>query len=102
MRKCHRCGEPWREKGIPGTREDCLKCGASLHVCANCRFFDNAALEWCREPMAREEKPLAFDKSNVCDWFVFLDPAEESLNAEKSKSARLALEAMFKPTAKGL
>jgi hypothetical protein len=96
MKRCHRCGEPWRDKGSPGRREDCLKCGAALHVCANCRFFDAKALEWCRETQARMDKPLAVDSANVCDWFVFADPDEEHLDAEKSKSARLAIEALFK------
>lgn len=96
MKRCHRCGEPWLDKGSPGMREDCLKCGGSLHVCANCRFLDAKALEWCREPQARSDKPRTIDKANLCAWFVFADPDEERLNAEKSKSARLALEALFK------
>lgn len=95
MRRCHRCGEPWRDKGVPGSREDCLKCGSALHACANCRFYDGQALEWCREPMARAEKPRTPDIFNVCSWFVFADPDEERVDAEKSKSARMALEGLF-------
>ncbi len=53
------------------------------------------ALEWCREPMARPEKPREPDKFNICSWFVFNDPDEERFNAEKSKSARMALEQLF-------
>ncbi|MDR1518582.1 MAG: hypothetical protein LBU23_00350 [Planctomycetota bacterium] len=100
MRKCHRCGEPWREKGSPGTREDCLKCGAALHVCANCRFYDAPSLEWCREPMARAEKPRVADLYNICTWFVFSDLDEERFDAVKSKSARMALEALFNSSGK--
>jgi hypothetical protein len=59
------------------------------------------ALEWCHEPMARAEKPRTDDIANVCTWFVFSDPDEERLDAEKSKSARLALEALFKPSGIG-
>lgn len=97
MKKCHHCGEVWGEHGSPGTREDCLKCGYPLHACANCKFYDAAALEWCREPMARGEKPQDPEKAASCSWFVFLDPEEERLNSEKSKSARIALEELFKP-----
>ena len=97
MKTCHNCGEAWNEKGSPGLREDCLKCGSPLHVCANCRFYDDKAQEWCREPMARHEKPLAPEKISPCSWFVFLDPDEERFNAEKSKSARIAIERLFKP-----
>lgn len=100
MKKCHKCGEPWNEIGSPGTREDCLKCGSALHACANCRFFDKDALEWCREPMARAEKPHDPEKFTLCTWFVFNDPDEEKFNAEKSKSARMALEELFKTPGK--
>lgn len=95
MRRCHKCGEPWQDKGTPGSREDCLKCGSALHACANCRFFDAKAIEWCREPMARPEKPREPDTFNICSWFVFKDPDEERFIAEKSKSARMALEELF-------
>ena len=101
MKKCHRCGEPWHEKGSPGSREDCLKCGQPLHACANCRFHDKDALEWCREPMARAEKPSSSETSNSCSWFVFADPDEERSSAEKSKSARMALEQLFRPRPDG-
>lgn len=95
MRRCHKCGEPWNDKGSPGSREDCLKCGSSLHACANCRFYDAKALEWCLEPMARPEKPREPDLFNICSWFVFRDPDEERFDADKSKSARMALEGLF-------
>lgn len=95
MKRCHKCGEAWSEAGSPGTREDCLRCGSSLHACANCRFFDGKALEWCLEPMARPERPRTVEAYNVCSWFVFRDPDEERFNADKSKSARMALEQLF-------
>ena len=101
MRRCHKCGEPWMDKGTPGSREDCLKCGSSLHACANCRFFDAKALEWCREPMARPEKPREPETFNLCSWFVFNDPDEVRFDAEKSKSARMALEELFSKPGKG-
>ena len=95
MKKCHKCGEVWANQGSPGSREDCLKCGSPLHACANCRFYDADALEWCGEPMARAEKPREAGTFNICSWFVFRDPDEERLNAEKSKSARMALDQLF-------
>ncbi len=95
MKKCHTCGEVWGDKGTPGSREDCLRCGSALHACANCRFYDAKGLEWCREPMARPEKPRLPETFNICSWFVFRDPDEEWFDAEKSKSARLALDRLF-------
>ncbi|MCD8138360.1 MAG: hypothetical protein LUE17_01030 [Planctomycetaceae bacterium] len=40
-------------------------------------------------------KPRTPETFNICDWFVFRDPDEERFDAEKSKSARMALEQLF-------
>lgn len=45
--------------------------------------------------MARPEKPRSPEVFNLCTWFVFNDPDEERFDAEKSKSARMALEQLF-------
>jgi len=48
-------------------REACPRCRAELHVCRMCEFFDAAAPQQCREPVA-EHVP---DKSraNFCGYF---------------------------------
>ncbi len=94
MKRCHKCGEAWGEKGSPGTREDCLRCGSALHACANCRFYDAKSLDFCREPMTRGERPREPETFNICSWFVFRDP-EELFGEDKSRSARMALEQLF-------
>jgi len=92
---CHACGRAWVEKRSPGFREECA-CGAALHCCANCRFFDAALAVGCREPAAREQRPRETDISNLCDFFVFsercADPRARA-EAEAERSRRAALEA---------
>ena len=72
MKKCHACGEKW--DGFPGTQpgreESCLKCGADLHCCLNCRLYDPALSRQC---MGRTvEFVRDKDKKNFCDEFEFV------------------------------
>lgn len=91
-KECHACGEAWTDKTSPGFRETCLRCGAALHCCRNCRFFDANAAEWCREPMARREcKPNDPEESNRCDFFQFADGAGDDRQGE----AKAGLAALF-------
>lgn len=95
MQYCHSCGKPWEEKWSPAFGEECMGCRSSLHVCANCRFYDALASEWCREPMARPEKPRDPKAANRCQWFVFADRGTAGKEAGKSARARAELEKLF-------
>ena len=53
----------------PGRAEKCAACGADLHVCLNCRHYDQSAYNQCREPQA--ERVLDKDRGNFCDYFDF-------------------------------
>src|SRR5207253_5598099 len=41
--KCNRCGQQRVALDAPTFDETCVKCGADLHTCGNCRFFDTTA-----------------------------------------------------------
>ena len=71
MKTCHACGETWDgSPGIqPGCNELCEKCGADLHCCLNCRFYDAAAYRQCRSKTVELVKDK--DKKNFCDEFEF-------------------------------
>ncbi len=90
---CHQCGEPYREKVSPGFRETCLQCGAALHCCANCRFYDANARPWCREPQAREEMPGDAVVDNRCSFFLFGE--RDAGAAERARKAREGLAGLF-------
>ena len=69
MKLCHHCGrEVHLLSGIQRT-DGCPACYSDLKVCLNCRFFDPAVNNQCREPQAEwcSEKT----KANFCEFFVF-------------------------------
>jgi len=76
----------------PGRREECSSCGADLHACKNCRFYDATAYNECREPSAERVKEK--ERSNFCDYFKF--KAGCSANQAADNSWKNKLEDLFK------
>ena len=66
---CFSCGHPIQL--LSGTKvlknDTCPQCDADLHCCRNCRFFDPAVNNQCRETQA--EWVASKDKRNYCDYF---------------------------------
>lgn len=89
-RSCWKCGGPIASEK-PGRRETCPKCGADVHVCKNCRFWDPSLYNECREP--RAERVSDRERGNFCDWFEWRGgPA-----SVENKSCGIAdLEKLFK------
>ncbi len=75
-----------------GFREDCENCGADLHVCKNCEFYDPNSYHECRESSADYVKEK--ERANFCDYFRPADNSN-SLNDEKKQVLSTA-EALFK------
>ncbi len=50
---CWKCDLELQELLLPLSRtEECPACGADLHVCRMCRFYDRSVGNACREPIA--------------------------------------------------
>ena len=50
---CWKCGRVQDDLLLPLSRtEQCHNCGADLHVCRMCRFYDTSVSNACREPVA--------------------------------------------------
>lgn len=65
---CWKCGASLEQLSLPLRRlEECRACGAELHVCRLCEFFDPAVAKSCREPVAEEVKDKT--RANFCDYF---------------------------------
>ena len=94
MKRCHRCHNAILIDDTPGRREVCPTCGADLHCCFNCRFYDPDAYNQCREPQA--ERVLDKERSNFCDFFVFTDQLRDSALKTPGPSAKQKLEDLFK------
>jgi ribosome-binding protein aMBF1 (putative translation factor) len=89
---CFSCGQTISVTGLVGRRDECLNCGADLHVCKNCAHFDATAYNECREPSAETVREK--EKSNFCGWFV---PGATSLNPSDAKNTAVAAaEALFR------
>lgn len=68
-RHCHQCGWEWTFARPPGRTETCDRCRADLRACLNCRHYDAAAAQQCREP--RAEAVAEKDHGTFCEWFEF-------------------------------
>ena len=91
---CQHCGEPVRcDEPIPRDAE-CPQCGHDLRACRNCRHFDPAYNNSCRET----EAELVEDKArrNFCEFFYFnRAPFTARPAAANADQARAKLEALF-------
>ena len=88
---CFHCGHSIPVIGIIGRREDCSKCGADLHVCKNCEFYDSKSYNECKEPQA--DRVVEKERGNFCDYF---SPSQGGSSQDKSAALKAAAEALFK------
>lgn len=90
---CWKCGVVQRDLLLPLERlAECPSCRAQLHVCRMCVYFDPAAAQQCREPVA--EAVADKDRANFCGYFQ-LRPDAFTASADKAGDARRRLEALF-------
>ena len=90
---CWKCGTSLEHLSLPLRRQDeCRACGAQLHACRLCEFFDPAVAKSCREPVAEEVKDKT--RANFCDYFR---PRARACadGAQGQDRARSELEALF-------
>jgi len=84
---CQACGFEF-EAGQVGRREECPACGADLHACRQCRFYEPGAHNDCREPQA--ELVTEKETANFCDYF---EPASgrptDSAKASKAEAEKM-------------
>ena len=81
---CYQCSgelEYESEDFIPRT-EGCFHCGAAIHSCRMCKFYDKSCYNECREPSA--ERVTDKEKANFCDYFKLLSNRIAEKNDNKS------------------
>jgi hypothetical protein len=66
---CYKCFAPWDGLLNPGIRETCHKCDEDLHVCLNCRFYDEHKPNQCQNDT---DPVLDKKKANFCEEFEFI------------------------------
>lgn len=90
---CWKCGASLEGLSLPLRREDeCRACGAALHACRLCEFYDTSVAKSCREPVAEEVKDKT--RSNFCDYFKPRADAFGAASGEADRS-KAELEALF-------
>lgn len=75
--KCFACHKPTElEVGKKILRhEECPHCGASMHSCKMCKYYDQSAYNECRESIA--ERIVAKEKPNFCEFFFLIGNNED-------------------------
>ena len=91
---CWKCSGSLEGVVLPiGRRDECPDCGADLHVCRLCEFYDPGTSKDCREPMADEV--VDKERSNFCDYFRPRRGSGDSAESGEAGAARARLEALF-------
>jgi len=93
--RCARCGKTISGMGEVTVEATCENCGADLHTCTNCAFFNTSARWECSKPIPVRVAPK--DVRNDCLFFgsaVFVERTFES--GSKPEDARKAFDALFK------
>ena len=91
---CWKCGHSLDEMPMPLRRRDeCPACGADLHVCRMCEYYDTSVAKSCREPVAEEVSDK--ERANFCDYFRGRSGVAAAGGAGEADAARAQLEAMF-------
>ena len=94
MRICQACGKDATVGEKVGRRDQCPFCGADLHCCFNCTFYEEGAYNACREPQA--ERVIEKGKSNFCDFFRFREGQPGGRVTSVSGGTRQKLDTLFK------
>jgi hypothetical protein len=91
---CWKCGHALDDMPKPLRRRDeCPACGADLHVCRLCEFYEPSVAKSCREPVAEEVTDK--ERANFCDYFRGQPSVYSAGGVGEAESARSQLEAMF-------
>jgi hypothetical protein len=92
MKICHNCKKEIADDFFVGRQAQCPSCGADLHSCLNCSFYELGAYNDCREPQA--ERVLDKTRSNFCDFFKFKQEGKASGTSDSNTKNKL--EELFK------
>ena len=90
---CWKCGGPLQELLLPLARhEECPHCRAQLHVCRMCVYFDTAAPQQCREPVA--ENVSDKQRANFCGYFQ-INPQAYAGPSNQAADSHRKLDVLF-------
>ncbi|MFQ5864744.1 MAG: hypothetical protein ACE5IW_05890 [bacterium] len=91
--QCYNCGATIDVERQPLRNATCSKCASYLHCCRNCRFYDPAAHNQCREPQAEWVNDK--EAGNFCDYFEAAPKAKFDESSSREEALR-KLNELFK------
>ena len=95
--KCNKCSQIRHNLGELTHEDVCNGCGADLHTCGNCRFFDTTTLWECRENIPA--RVVGKHTKNTCTFFtpkIVKDlAADKGQKLQSPDEARKAFDALF-------
>lgn len=94
--RCKNCGERVIDLDSIGSEATCRKCGADLHSCSQCTYFDTSARFECTQPIP--DRIVSKKTRNRCTFYA---PAKTfdltgSRGAATPDDARAAFDKLFK------
>lgn len=89
--QCYKCLEDLVFEVKIGRRDTCPNCGANLHSCRNCRFWNPSVHNQCTEVKAEFIRDR--EDGNFCGFFQFRVVGEDA--SAEANSAKSKLEALF-------
>jgi len=90
--RCARCGN---RLALPVAAEArCSRCGADLHACLQCAWFDTSARFECTQPIPARVSPK--DARNACTFFTPRTTVERETGTPGPTGARQAFDDLFK------
>ena len=98
---CWRCGDSLADVLLPlSRRAECPACGADLHTCVLCRYYDRRITGQCAHDQA--EAVEIKDRANFCDYFRPNPNLHRGQDAQGSPSSveaasKAPLNALFDP-----
>ncbi|HEY5601647.1 MAG TPA: hypothetical protein VIM41_00910 [Gammaproteobacteria bacterium] len=91
---CWKCGASIADLPYPLARHaSCSSCGAHLHVCRLCKFYDKTRSNQCQEPIA--EPVYEKEKANFCELFQVKANAFQARDTTAAAVAKNALDTLF-------
>jgi hypothetical protein len=93
--RCARCGNELTVAAAWSLEATCNRCGADLHSCAQCTYFDTSASFECQKPVPVRISPK--DVRNTCREYEPRTTVErETKSSAGPTSARKAFDDLFK------
>ncbi|MBW2262298.1 MAG: hypothetical protein JRG91_10030 [Deltaproteobacteria bacterium] len=84
---CHKCKQELEFEVKMQRTDTCPHCGADLHVCMNCEFWDPGERNQCREHIS--EYVPDRERTNYCTFFTFLSGDPEAAADKEGIKAKL-------------